>query len=332
MSGKKKVRIIGEVGSIHDGSFGNALKAIDVLAECGVDDVKFQTHIAEAETLSSAPSPGYFKSESRYEYFSRTAFSKEQWIELAEYCGTKGVGFISSPFSIEAVDLLAEVGVDAFKVPSGEVTNLPMLQHIGETGREVILSSGMSDFRELDAAFEILSPSCAVTVLQCSSLYPCPPEKIGLNVISELKERYRCTVGLSDHSEGIGAACAAVAVGAECIEKHFTFSRDMYGSDASLAMEPEKFFMFCEEIRQVEKMLCPVDKNDLSQYQDMKQIFQKSIVASRDLLVGHVITSDNMAYKKPGDGIPANRYRDLIGKVLSQPVANNEQFKWSDFS
>lgn len=331
MNDKKVLKIIGEVGSIHDGSFGNALKAIDSLASCGVSAVKFQTHIASAETIKDAPNPPYFKGENRYDYFKRTSFSTNQWSQIKEHCESKNVEFVSSPFSLEAVDLLEKVGISSFKIPSGEITNLPLLERVASSGKPVILSSGMSDWKELDTAFEILSSSCLVTILQCSSIYPCPAEQVGLNIISEMTQRYSCPVGFSDHTIGFGAACGAVALGAECIEKHFTFSKKMYGSDAPLAMEPSEFKTYCDELKNLFKAIhSPVDKNNLDCYQDMKKIFEKSIVAKHDLEKGSIIRLSDLAFKKPGTGISPGLYKKLINKRLKTGIAKDEFFSWEN--
>ncbi|MGH6802388.1 MAG: N-acetylneuraminate synthase family protein, partial [Methyloceanibacter sp.] len=217
------VVIIAEVGSVHDGSFGNAQRLIDVAAECGADVVKFQTHIASAETLRDAPMPPYFTGEPRYEYFERTAFTLEQWEALKAHCEGLQVEFLSSPFSVEAVELLEKIGVRRYKVPSGEVTNLPYLEVVAQTGKPVLLSSGMSNWAELDAAVDtMLRHHDRLTVLQCTSEYPCPPERVGLNVMMEMRARYKLPVGLSDHTRTNYAAYAAVVLGASVIEKHFT--------------------------------------------------------------------------------------------------------------
>lgn len=324
--------IIAEFGSVHDGSFGNACKLIEAAAKSGADVVKFQTHIAEAETLLDAPSPIYFKGEPRYEYFKRTSFSKKQWIELKNVCNINGVKFLSSPFSIEAVDLLEEIGVDIYKIPSGEVTNTPMLELISKTGKTVILSSGMSNYEELDKSYEILKHCSDLVIMQCTSEYPCPPERIGLNVLSELKKRYNVKVGFSDHSMGYAASFAAAALGTYVIEKHFTFSRLMYGSDASISMEPNEFYIFTKGIRDIWKMLeNPIDKNDIKRYEEMKIVFQKSIVASTALEKGHHLSFDDFAFKKPGDGIPANEWKKIIGKTLNKNVKKDHKFNQKDF-
>lgn len=311
------MRIIAEIGSVHDGSLGNAQRLIDAAAEAGADAVKFQTHIAEAESLADAPSPAYFSDEPRIAYFRRTGFAPEQWRKLARHAEAAKVTFLSSPFSLEAVDLLEDVGVKAYKVPSGEVTNVPLLERIAATRKPTLLSSGMSDWTELDQAVAILKPACELTVLQCTSAYPCQPEQVGLNVLGEMKARYGTAVGLSDHTLGIAAAVAAAALGASVIEKHFTFSRLMYGSDAKHSMEPAEFRVFCQALREVWRMQAsPVDKSDVRPYADMKRIFQKSVVTARPLKAGTVLTREMLAFKKPGDGIPASQYRSVIGRRL----------------
>tara|TARA_E500000318_G_scaffold108316_2_gene118967 strand:- start:2302 stop:3288 length:987 start_codon:yes stop_codon:yes gene_type:complete len=326
------MKIIAEVGSVHDGSFGNACKLIELAAKCGADVVKFQTHIAEAETLKDAPQPPYFKGEPRLEYFQRTAFSGLQWKELRRLAHANKVEFLSSPFAIEAVDLLEGVGVDAYKIPSGEVSNVPLLERVAATGKPVLLSSGMSNWMELDRAFSSLQGSSKITVMQCTSAYPCPPELVGLNVISEMKDRYGLEIGFSDHCEGVAAAFAAAALGATVFEKHLTFSRQMYGSDAANAMEPEDFKLYCDGLREIGRMRSsPVDKNNIAIYSDMKRIFEKSIVAARSLSVGTEVVFSDLAFKKPGDGFPAANYRHILGKKLTVNVEKDHKFSDLDF-
>lgn len=324
-------QIIAEIGSVHDGSFGNAVKLIDAAAACGADTVKFQTHIAEAETLPDAPAPAYFTGEPRMAYFRRTAFAPDQWKALQAACERVGVQFLSSPFSLEAVDLLEAVGAGAYKVPSGEVTNLPLLEKIAATGKPVLLSSGMSNWAELDAAVAALRGGGPVTILQCASAYPCPPESVGLNVLAEMRARYSLPVGFSDHTQGAAAAFAAAALGAAVIEKHFAFSRLMYGSDAANAMEPEDFGRFTQGLRDIWTMLAhPVDKDDISAFHDMKRIFEKSVVTAKPLVEGHVLTANDLAFKKPGDGIPAARWRELLGKAVVRNLAADHKLSQGD--
>lgn len=327
------ISIIAEIGSVHDGSFGNALRLIDAAAAAGADAVKFQTHIAEKESLPDAPAPTYFSAEPRIDYFRRTAFTAGQWAALAARADSVGAVFLSSPFSAEAVDLLEETGIVGYKVPSGEVTNIPLLERIAATGKPVLLSSGMNDWAELDRAVEGLAGSGPVTLMQCSSEYPCAPEHVGLNVLAEMRERYGLPVGFSDHTLGLAAPFAAAALGAVVIEKHFAFSRLMYGSDAQHSMEPDEFRMLADGLREIWRMTAsPVDKNDIGRYADMKRVFEKSVVTARPAAAGTIITSDMLAFKKPGDGIPAADYRELIGRTVQKDLPADHKLSTGDFA
>lgn len=325
--------LIAEIGSVHDGSFGNAGKLIEAAAACGADAVKFQTHISEAETLRDAPMPSYFKGEPRFDYFRRTGFALEQWQALKAKCDELGVMFMSSPFSLEAVDLLEQVGMAVYKIPSGEVSNLPLLEKVKATGKPVLLSSGMSGWVEMDAAVETLRGGGPVAVMQCSSAYPCPPERVGLNIVVEMGRRYGLPVGYSDHTLDHAACFAACALGAVVIEKHFTFSRLMYGSDAQHSMEPDDFKALAKGLRDIRAMLAhPVDKNDLTPYGEMKRIFEKSVVAARPLAAGTVLAEADLAFKKPGDGIPAARRHDLVGRRVIRDLAADHKLTWEDLT
>lgn len=313
-----EVCIVAEVGSVHDGSFGNAMRLIDVAAEYGANVVKFQTHIAEAETLYEAPMPAYFKGEPRYEYFERTAFDFSQWQDLKSHCKDVGVEFLSSPFSIAAVELLEKLDVARYKIPSGEVTNLPYLEIIAQTHKPIVLSSGMSSWEELDNAVNmVLKYHNNLTVLQCTSEYPCPYEQVGLNVMLEMKKRYNLPVGLSDHTLTIYASLAAVTLGAALIERHLTFSRLMYGSDARHSLEPEQFANMVQGIRAIETMLASkVDKHSVERFVTMKETFEKSLVSLIDIPAGTIITEAMIGIKKPGTGIPAGQFNETIGKKV----------------
>ena len=320
-----QVLIIAEVGSVHDGSVGNALRLIDAAAEAGADAVKFQTHIAAAETLPDAPAPPFFQHESRTDYFSRTSFDLDEWRRLKARCAECGVVFLSSPFSEEAVDLLETVGLERYKIPSGEVTNLPLIEKIAVLRKPVLLSSGMSSWADLDLAVQtVRRVHDNLTVMGCTSEYPCPDEHVGLNVLVEMRARYGLPVGLSDHTLHPYAAIAAVVLGATVIEKHFTFSRKMYGSDAAHSMEPHEFAEMVRGIRAVERILSnAVDKSDASRFADMKRIFQKSIVSRTEIPAGTVLTRDMLAFKKPGNGISAARVNEIVGRTTTRPIRAN---------
>ena len=327
-----KTMLIAEVGSVHDGSFGNACRLIEAARDCGAHAVKFQTHLAEAETLENAPSPSYFKAESRISYFKRTAFTREQWHQLSECAKSCGIVFLSSPFSLEAVDLLEEIEMPIYKIPSGEVTNLPLLRKIAKLGKPVLLSSGMSTWDELDRAMSCLKGLVPVTPMQCTSEYPCPPQSVGLNILTEMKHRYGMPVGYSDHTLGFSAPFAAAALGAVVIEKHFTFSRSMYGSDAKHSMEPQEFKILSKGLNEIWTMLeSPVDKSDVSSLQAMKDIFEKSIVTSKALKKGTVLGPEHLAFKKPGTGISAAKYSEVLGRQLAVELSKDHLISESDF-
>jgi N-acetylneuraminate synthase len=266
--------------------------------------------------------PPYFKGEPRFDYFERTGFSLAQWKALKARCDEVGIKFISSPFSTEAVELLEQVGVDSFKIPSGEVTNLPMLDVIGRKRKQVLLSSGMSNWAELDVAVETLRRhNSDVVVMQCTSMYPAPNERVGLNVLGEMAERWGLPIGYSDHTLDNHAAFAAVALGALVVEKHLTFSRSMYGSDAVNAAEPAQFRDLVAGIRAISAMRsAPVDKDDLESLRDMKRIFEKSVVSAVAIPAGTVFKRNMLAIRKPGDGIPAAQIDSLIGRKASRDI------------
>jgi N,N'-diacetyllegionaminate synthase len=331
------VLIIAEVGSVHDGSFGNSLSLIGSAAECGVDAVKFQTHIAEAETLPGAPMPPFFKGEPRFEYFKRTGFTLQQWQQLKARCEEHSVRFMSSPFSEAAVDLLESVGLDLYKIPSGEITNLPMLDKIAKLNKPVLLSSGMSSWRELDAAIQVVrNQHTKITVLQCTSEYPCPYEHVGLNVMNEMRERYQVPVGLSDHTLTPYATFAAVTLGASVIEKHFTLSRRMYGSDAPHSLEPVEMKDLVRGVRAIETMLSSqVNKEDTSSLSEMKTIFEKSLVVVTDIPAATVLTRDMIGIKKPGTGLRPDRLAEVIGKRTARAlkrdsILTSTDIEWKD--
>ena len=286
-----KIYVIAEIGNTHEGSLGLAKKFIDVAKTCGADAIKFQTHIFNEESTPDAPNPPYFMSETRKEYFERTAFNKSDLLKLKNYAEKKvGIEFMSSPFSIKAFKILNDIGVK-IKIPSGEVTNHPLIKFIAKSNKEVILSSGMSSWQELDDAIKVLRENGAkkISVMQCTSEYPCKSKHVGLNVILEMRERYKnLSIGLSDHTKGIGASIAAVATGATIIEKHFTLSKNMYGSDAKNSLEPDEFKKMINEIRDIENaMNNKLDKDKMSKsLKNMKNIFEKSIYLNCNLKKG----------------------------------------------
>ncbi len=334
---KDSLYIIAEIGNTHEGSVGLAKKFIDTAKEVGADAVKFQTHLFEYESTENAPSPEYFKLESRQKYFKRTSFNIEEWLELKNYAEKKvKIDFLSSPFSLEAVELLETLDIKIFKIPSGEVTNVPLLEKIASLNKPVFLSTGMSTYREIDNAINIFkSKNCKdLTIMQCTSDYPCMPERSGLNIIDEFKEIYpELKIGFSDHTEGMYASLAALTKGAKTIEKHLTLSKKMYGSDAIYATEPLEFRKLCSELRKLDSALnSKLDKDEVSSsLNNMKNIFEKSIVFAKNLKKGEKITKKNIAFKKPGDGLKPKEYTSLIGKILKKGVKKNQKVKMNDF-
>jgi N,N'-diacetyllegionaminate synthase len=329
--------IIGEVGQGHDGSLGLAHAFIDAIANAGADAVKFQTHIASAESTLSEPWRVKFSQQdvTRYDYWKRMEFSEEQWHGLKKHADECGLKFLSSPFSVEAVDLLSRLGVGAWKVASGEINNLSMFERIATTGLPIILSTGMSPLSEIDAAVG-RAKACGLplTVLQCTSAYPCPPEKIGLNLISFFRDRYRCDVGLSDHSGTIYPGLAAATLGIEVLEVHVTLSREMFGPDVTASITTAELRQLVEGIRFIEKMNAhPLEKNVLVfEMKPLRDLFTKSVVARHDLPAGTVLSKEHLSAKKPGTGISADRLPELVGRTLNHSVKADQILQESDLT
>jgi N-acetylneuraminate synthase len=318
--------IIAEVAQAHDGSLGMAHAFIDAIANTGADAVKFQTHIASAESTPGEPWRVKFslQDSTRYDYWKRMEFTEEQWHGLKKHAEERGLKFLSSPFSVEAVQLLTRVGVAAWKVASGEVSNIPMFERMVATGLPILLSSGMSPLSEIDTAVEMVKAhGLPLTILQCTSAYPCPPEKIGLNLIPFFRERYGCGVGLSDHSGIIYPGLAAATLGINVLEVHVTLSREMFGPDVPASITPSELNQLVEGIRFIETMKAnPVDKNAMAaEMAPLRDLFTKSVVARIALPAGTVLQEDHLTVKKPGTGIPAIRLKELINRTLKRAVA-----------
>lgn len=315
----------------HNGNLKKALQLIKEAKKTGVNAFKFQMHIADEETTKNAPRPPYFKSESRFEYFKRTAFSDKQWLKLKNYAHKLNLNFIVSPFSIKAAKILKKIGVDAYKIPSGEVTNHPMLEYINKTKIPVLMSTGMSNWKEIDEAVKILNNNLQI-LFQCSTEYPCQPESVGLNVIEEMKKKYRnLAIGFSDHTLDDSSSIAALVKGATVFEKHFTLSKKDYGPDAKFSLEPQEMKNYVEGIRFVSQALkYKVNKNNLIKYKEMKKIFEKSIVAAKQLKKNKILQLTDLAFKKPGDGIRADEYKTLIGKKLIKNKYKDEKITYAD--
>ncbi|MBN8655575.1 MAG: N-acetylneuraminate synthase family protein [Anaerolineae bacterium] len=331
----QRCMVIGEVAQSHDGSLGMAHAFIDAIANSGADAVKFQTHIAAAESTPQEPWRVKFSKQdiTRYEYWKRMEFTREQWHGLAEHARERGLVFLSSPFSPEAVDLLSEVGVPAWKVASGEVSNRPLFDRMLKTRLPILLSTGMSSIEEIDVAVkQVMDAEVELMVMQCTTAYPCPPEKIGLNMIPIFRERYGCAVGLSDHSGTIYAGLAATVLGIEALEVHVAFSREMFGPDVPASVTTGELKQLVDGVRFIEKMRThPIDKNTFSEEAaPLRRLFTKSIVASIDLKKGTILEAKHLALKKPGSGLPAEMLKDILGKPLLRNLNADEQLLIED--
>lgn len=331
----KKVFVIAEIAQAHDGSLGILHSYIDALATTGVDAVKFQTHIAEAESSEYETFRVNFSYEdrTRFDYWKRMEFTPEQWFGIKEHCEKVGVEFISSPFSIEAVNLLETLNVKRYKIGSGEVNNLLMLERISKTGKPVILSSGMSSYSELDVSVNFLkNKKNPLSILQCTTQYPTSPENIGLNVIGELRTKYNLPVGFSDHSGTIYPCLAAVSLGAEIIEFHAVFDKMMFGPDAKSSLTISEIKQLVEGTRYLEAaMNNPAEKNDNSSFAQLKIMFGKSLAINKDLVKGHIIQLDDLETKKPGNmGVPASEYQNLIGKRINKDISKYSFIHYTD--
>ncbi len=329
------VNIIAEIGQAHEGSLGIAISYIDALADTGVNAVKFQVHIADAESSIHEPFRIKFSQQdkTRFDYWKRMEFSQEQWQILKERCEEKGVEFLASPFSNAAVDLLENLEVKRYKIGSGEVTNFLLLEKISKTGKPVILSSGMSSYDELDKTVKFLKEKKVdYSILQCTTFYPTQSENYGLNVIGELKERYNVPVGFSDHSAKIETCIAATSLGAEILEFHAVFSRLSFGPDASSSLEIEEIKELVKAVRNISQALeNPADKSDNSRFVDLKGIFEKSLAVNKDLPKGHIIRFEDLESKKPkGMGIDASEFQSLLGKELKRDLKQWDFLKHED--
>jgi len=332
----ERVVVVGEVGQAHDGSLGTAHAFIDAIADAGADAVKFQTHIAAAESRLCEPWRVAFsyEDETRYAYWRRMELSEQAWAGLRRHAADRGLAFMSSPFSVEAVQLLSRVGVAAWKVASGEVAHPQLLEAVARAGGPVALSSGMSPWTELDAAVDRLRRGGAgpLAVLQCTSAYPTTPERLGLNVIAEIRARYGCAPGLSDHSGTIYPALAAAALGARMLEVHVTLSRRMFGPDVASSVTDAELRALVEGVRTIEAALrSPVDKDAAAAgLAPMRALFGRSLVASRPLAAGHQLLEGDLVAKKPGGGVPATEERALLGRPLLRPLQADEPIERAD--
>jgi N-acetylneuraminate synthase len=317
--------IIAEIGQAHEGSLGILYSYIDAIAQTGVDAVKFQMHIAEAESSEYEPFRVQFSLEdkTRFDYWKRMSFSLEQWKGIKQHCDELGLDFICSPFSNLAVDWLEEIGVKQYKIGSGEVNNFLLLEKIAKTSKPVIMSSGMSSYTELDQTVAFLKErKVDFSILQCTTAYPTQSENYGLNMIQELKNRYNVPIGFSDHSAKTATCIAAAALGASILEFHVVFDRQLFGPDSKSSLTLAETKDLVEAVRNIATAFSnPIDKNDTAEFSALKQIFEKSLAVNKDLPKNHILTFDDLESKKPkGYGIDARRFQEVIGKALNKDM------------
>jgi len=332
---KGRCLLIAEVAQAHDGSLATAHAYIDAIADAGADGVKFQTHLAAAESTPREPWRKRFRTqdETRYEYWQRMEWHPRHWRDLAEHARERGLFFLSSPFSVEAVELLQEVGVAAFKIASGEVSNLPLLERIQRCGWPILLSTGMSGWAEIDAAFTLLRRGAGtVALLQCTSKYPTPLEEVGVGLLAELYNRYECPVGLSDHSGTIWPSVVAATLGAKVVEVHVAFSHEVFSPDLAVSLTTAELRQLATGLDAVARLSKVVDKEQAArELQPMRDLFTKSIVARYDLSAGHRLVADDLAFKKPGYGLPPSALEEVVGRRLRRDLLADEPLSSKDF-
>lgn len=330
-----KTQLIAEIGQAHDGSLGMLHSYIDALADTGVQTIKFQMHIAQAESSAweEFRIPFSYVDKTRMEYWKRMEFSFEQWLEIKLHCEERGMEFLVSPFSIRAVEQCEQLQLKRYKVGSGEVSNLLMLDRIASTGKPIILSSGLSNWDELTRALETIRIyNSTVSLMHCTSMYPCPPEYCRLDQIQKMKEHFGLPVGFSDHSGNIYSGIAAVALGAELLEFHVCFDKRMFGPDSSSSLTIDEIYELVEAVLFTEAT-CTDDKDRKYSLQTgpLKTMFGKSLAANRSMSKNHIISKADLESKKPaGKGIPAADYEQLLGKRLLRDLQEFEFINWED--
>jgi len=327
------VFIIAEAGVNHNGSIVLAYKLIDVAVESGADAVKFQTFKAENVVSKNAQKADYQKQttdalESQFDMIKKLELDVETHKELIAYCQEKDIMFLSTPFDHESINLLSDLGLKIFKIPSGEITNLPYLRHIGSLGKKVILSTGMSNLGEVGDALNILinagTSKDNITVLHANTMYPTPMEDVNLNAMQTIHKEFGVAVGYSDHTLGIEVDIAAVAMGASIIEKHFTLDNAMEGPDHKASLEPEELKAMVSAIRNIEKALGSNEKI-LSPSEEVNiNIVRKSIVASCPIRKGELLSADNITTKRPGTGLSPMKWDEIVGTIASKDYQSDE--------
>lgn len=328
----QKVFVIAEAGVNHNGSLELAHRLVDVAAEAGADAVKFQTFTADLLANGTAQRAPYQQKEvgagSQVDMLRRLELKNEEFVELASHCQKIGIEFMSTPFHKEAADFLAPL-VQRFKIGSGDLTDIPLLEHVSGMRKPMILSTGMSGHQEIAAALKVVcGRGFPVTLLHCTSLYPAPYDTVNLRAIQSLRDDFGVPVGYSDHTLGLAIPAAAVAFGATVLEKHFSLDRGMQGPDHAASLEPGELKAMIETIRQVETALGDGIKRVMPGEEATRAVARKSLVARRNLSAGTVLTLDMVAVKRPGTGIPPAALGKVIGRTLSKDVKIDEPFGW----
>ena len=330
------VFIIAEAGVNHNGSIELAKKLIDVASDAGADAVKFQTFKAETLVSRSAQKASYQKetteaSESQFEMLKKLELNVMTHKELIHYCETKNIMFLSTPFDLESIQLLDELGLTIFKIPSGEITNLPYLRAIAKLNKKVILSTGMATMQEVKDAFEVLVHNGTkkenITILHANTMYPTPMEDVNLNAMLTLQKEFNVHVGYSDHTLGIEVPTAAVAMGASCIEKHFTLSRKMEGPDHKASLEPEELKAMVQAIRNIEKALGSFEKKPSPSETPNIIVARKSIVASRAIKKGETFSQNNLNVKRPAGGLNPMKWDEVLGSLAQRDYKPDEMIE-----
>ena len=326
-----RVFIIAEAGVNHNGDLKIAEKMIDKAAEAGADAVKFQTFTAQNLVCLNAKKADYQlettnQSETQYEMLKKLELTRDMHKRLIEYCNQKKIIFLSTPFDLESINMLVELGLSIIKIPSGEITNFPYLKRVGSTGLRVILSTGMSSLDEVKEAVKVLKEngSTDITVLHCNTEYPTPMEDVNLNAMVTLKRELGIETGYSDHTKGIEIPIAAVALGAKIIEKHFTLDKTMKGPDHKASIEPEELAEMVKAIRNIEIALGNGVKAPSESEKKNIEIVRKSIVAAKRIKKGEIFSEDNITVKRPGTGISPMKWNDIIGKVAKRDFEMDE--------
>lgn len=329
---KDSVFIIAEAGVNHNGNIDLAYKLIDKAVEAKVDAVKFQTFVAEKLVSKFAEKAQYQKDntkseESQLEMIKKLELKFEDFKKLNDYCKEKGIMFLSTAFDSESIDFLQELDMPIFKIPSGEITNLPYLIEIAKTGKKIIISTGMSTIEEIEFSIKVLKENGAkdISVLHCNTEYPTPMKDVNLNAMMTLKEKFDVEIGYSDHTLGTEVPVAAVALGARIIEKHFTLDNQMEGPDHKASLNPEGLKAMVSQIRNIEMALGSKDKKPSESELKNINIARKSIVAKRPIKNGEIFTEDNLAVKRPGGGISPVKWFEVIGKIASKDFMEDEQ-------